>query len=114
MGILYEVDVHLLSVNWLLLTELYFIAKHDSITKSGDELFWQGESWDRMRAREVPVLITAEISHTVPTLWVLLWVSVLLLTAENANLPQMEVKNLIKFDKGLQFQVSTMATLECQ
>lgn len=36
----------------------------------------------------------------------------LLHTAENANYSQMEVKNVIRLDKGLQSQVSAMATLK--
>lgn len=42
-------------------------------------------------------------SHTPFQLWVPLWASLRLLTAENANCSQMEVKNVIKWDKHLGF-----------
>lgn len=57
--IFHEVVVHLFILDHLFLTELYLFSE----STSGDELFLQSESWDRMWAQEVPVK-SQQGSHT--------------------------------------------------
>lgn len=61
-------------------------------------------------------LCNSSRSHTTFQLWVPLWASLRLFTAENANYSQMGVKNVIKRDKHLWFlfegfEVSALVTL---
>lgn len=76
---------------------------------SWEELLWQSQPWDRMWTREVPVSFLQR-SHTPFQLCDAFGsLGAPLITAENANGSQMEVENLIEWDKCLRSQVSNIS-----
>lgn len=98
---------------------LFFYASHTLTTLIALQI-WEMSCSDRMSRGtgcwSKKFLCNRSRSHTTFQLWVPLWASLRLFTAENANYSQMGDKNVIKRDKHLWFlfegfEVSALVTL---